>query len=353
MEPGDRDLEDGGAAADPSDLIVGTIEPPAWLGRIPALAWLFVGLAVFDAGYRVWIELDRGAGTSPTNVVYLALSVVRGAAIVLLPAAMLIGRKGLGRGESWMFQGAVALVVAELIDLVGRRVIDAVVGPQILDTGGDDTFVVNFVLESLVVAVPVAILTFFGLAKVGLGLDAIRGPDRPIGRIVVGVLAASLAVILVGDVVTIQNLRADSTQASVLVAYNLLVVVIGLLVAALWAWVATIAARRAGPPWPWLWIGAVAPVLQAAIGTAGLLLALQVVATGNALTVVEWFGIAAIAVSAFGAILLLAGFGRGFEPEDEVDDEDDALPDAVDGDTIEAADARTPDLSPGERAAGA
>ncbi len=317
MEPEDRNLEDGRAAPDPSDLIVGTIEAPAWLDRIPALAWLFVGLAVFDAGYRIWIELDRGAGTSPTNVVYLALSVIRGAAIVLLPAAMLVGRKGRGRGETWMLQGAVALVVAELIDLTGRYVVDAVVGPQIVDTGGADTAAANLVLESLVVAVPVAIVTFFGLAKVGLGLDAVSGPDRPIGRIVVGVLGASLAVILVGDAVTVQNLTADATEASVLVAYNLLVVGIGLVVAALWAWVATVAARRSGPPWPWLRIGAVAPVLQTAIGTAGLLVALQVVATGNALTVVTWFGIAAIAVGAVGAILLLVGFGRGFDAIDE------------------------------------
>ena len=301
MEPEDRNLEDGRAAPRPERSHRRDDRGAGWLDRIPALAWLFVGLAVFDAGYRIWIELDRGAGTSPTNVVYLALSVIRGAAIVLLPAAMLVGRKGRGRGETWMLQGAVALVVAELIDLTGRYVVDAVVGPQIVDTGGADTAAANLVLESLVVAVPVAIVTFFGLAKVGLGLDAVSGPDRPIGRIVVGVLGASLAVILVGDAVTVQNLTADATEASVLVAYNLLVVGIGLVVAALWAWVATVAARRSGPPWPWLRIGAVAPVLQTAIGTAGLLVALQVVATGNALTVVTWFGIAAIAVGAVGA----------------------------------------------------
>lgn len=331
MEPGGRALDDAGAAPDPNNLIVGTIELPAWLGRIPALAWLFIGLAVFDAGFRIWTGLDRGVDLSAVGVIYLVLSIVRSAAIVLLPAAMLIGRKGFGRGESWMLQGALALVLAELVGLIGPHVARAVVEQQILDPGAADTFSTQLVIQSMVVSVPVAILTFFGLAKIGLGFGAIQDPDRPIGRTVVAILGASIAAILVGAALTVQSL-ASSAQDAVVVAYNLLVVAIGLVLAGLWAWVATVTDRREGRSWQQLTGGAVAPVLVAAIGSAGLLVALQEAGTDGALTIVTWFGIAAVAVGAAGATLLLVGFGNGFDPTDEADqaDQTDETADALD-----------------------
>ena len=131
------DLETGAdgetaPASDPRDLIVGTIRPPDWLGRIPTFAWLFVALAAIGGAYRIWQVLRSGPdGISPTSLVFVLLSVVSGAATVLMPAAMLVGRRGLGRrglgrAASWLLQGGIALAAAELLRLFGRDVVNAI-----------------------------------------------------------------------------------------------------------------------------------------------------------------------------------------------------------------------------------
>ena len=99
---------------DPRNLIVGTMHPPAWLGRVPAPAWVFVGLAALDVAFRTW-DQTKSFEMSGTNIASLLESVVIGAAAMLLPAAMIVGRRGNGRAGSWLLQGGIALAAAELL----------------------------------------------------------------------------------------------------------------------------------------------------------------------------------------------------------------------------------------------
>ena len=322
------DLETGADAEtepvfDPSDLIVGTIRPPDWLGRIPTLARLFVALAAAGVAYLIWQAFRSGPdGISPTSLVFVLLSVVSSAATVLLPAAMLVGRRGLGRAGSWLLQGGIALATAELLRLFGRDIVNAIAGPPSIDADISSA-ISSHVVQSLAILVPVAFLRMFGLGKIGLGLGAIAAPSRSLGRVAFAVLAVLLAVVLVGDVLEIQVFKAESATDTLLLMYNVLVVVTVLVVLGLWAWVASIAARRDGAPWRAIVVGAVAVVLGNAIGAAGSLVALLQSGTDNAPTILTWTVLAAATVGAVGAAVLLVGFARGFEP---IDNEDGSEP---------------------------
>jgi len=336
---------------DPSDLIVGTIRPPDWLGRIPTFAWLFVALAAAGVAYLIWQAFRSGPdGISPTSLVFVLLSVVSCATTVLLPAAMLVGRRGLGRAGSWLLQGGIALATAELLRLFGRDVVNAIAGPPSIDADISSA-ISSHVVQSLAILVPVALLRMFGLAKIGLGLGAIAAPSRSLGRVAFAVLAVLLAVVLVGDVLEIQVFKAESATDTLLLMYNVLVVVTVLVVLGLWAWVASIAARRDGAPWRPIVVGAVAVVLGNGLGAAGSLVALLQSGTDNAPTILTWTVLAAATVGAVGAAVLLVGFARGFEP---IDNEDGAEPArGENGDGAEPAPGDAPDAGPVAHSAGA
>ncbi len=302
------------------DLIVGTIRPPGWIARIPTLAWFFAGLAALDAGYRIWRQLPiRLDDSSPSNLLFLSSSIVAGAATALLPAAVLVGRRSAGRAELWLFQGAVALAIAEQLGLFGREVVQAVAGQPSLGVD-EPTGLSDYLVRELVVQVPRLVLQAFGLAKIGLGLGAIPAAGRSLGRVVFAALAGSLAVAVVGIVLTIEVFRAQSPDDTLLLAYDLLIVGLGVAVLALWAWVASIAARRVGRPWGWILLGALMIVLGRAVADLGLLLAFSQAASGdNANTIITSFGLVSAGLSALGAVLLVFGFGWGIEPVDEAD----------------------------------
>jgi hypothetical protein len=336
---------------DPSDLIVGTRRPPDWLGPIPTLAWLFVALAAAGVAYLIWQAFRSGPdGISPTSLVFVLLSVVSCATTVLLPAAMLVGRRGLGRAGSWLLQGGIALATAELLRLFGRDVVNAIAGPPSIDADISSA-ISSHVVRSLAILVPVALLRMFGLAKIGLGLGAIAAPSRSLGRVAFAVLAVLLAMVLVGDVLEIQVFKAESATDTLLLMYNVLVVVTVLVVLGLWAWVASIAARRDGAPWRPIVVGAVAVVLGNGLGAAGSLVALQQAGTDNAPTILTWTVLAAATVGAVGAAVLLVGFARGFEPIDNEDGSEPARGENENG--AEPAPGDAPDAGPVAHSAGA
>lgn len=307
--------------ADPNDLIVGTIQPPSWLERIPALAWLFVALAAFDAGFRIWQgpPLLGPDEFSPSNAAFLLLTVVAGAATVLLPAAVLVGRRGHGRAEARLLQGAVALAAAELVGLVGRDVVSLIAGPSSLGLE-TSSGMSDYVARVVAVQLPVLVLRIFGLAKIGLGLSALSAPSRPPGLIVLGIVAGSFAVNLFGVGWSIQTFQAQAATYPLLLAYNLLVVGLGLVVLGLWAWIASLAARRAGPGWRWILLGSLAIVLAQGLVQLGSILVYLWAGTDSAQTVLTWFGFAASAVDALGAVFLVVGFARGFETDHAADE---------------------------------
>ena len=335
MDAEDASYEEIEPDPETGDLIVGTLRPPAWLGRIPALAWLFIGLAAVDGVYRIWRAAPWSLDwVSPTNVAGLVFSIVNGAAVVLLPAAIVLGRSGRGRAGSWLLQGALALAAAELVGLLGQRVLQAVFGPPSLEPGLFG--VVDFWVRSMAVEVPALLLQVFGLAKIGLGLRIIAAPTRPFGRILFAVPAAALAVLLLADLMTIQVSQAAPATGpeAILFGYNLLIVVAEAVVLVLWAWIASLAYRQDGRAWRWITIGAVAIALGSVVRAIGWIDAIQRTGTDDAQMILTWFGLAASAVGAVGVVFVVLGFAAGFEPRDVGDGSETAPGEATDVDPV-------------------
>jgi hypothetical protein len=293
-------------SGDPRDLIVGTMHRPAWLGRVPALAWVFVGLAALDGAFRTW-DQTQSFEMSGTDIASLLESVVIGAAAMLLPAAMIVGRRGNGRAGSWLLQGGIALAAAELVRLFGRDVLNALAGPP----SNDGAIALEIVLRGAAIQVPLVALQVAGLVQIGLGLLALAAPGRPLGRIVFTAVAAALVLMLVDDLLTIQAFASESAPDTLLLAYDVLGLVAGMAVLALWAWIASIGARRTGRTWRLVTAGALAVGLASGIRAFGDLVGITQALTDNALTVLIWFGLAASAAGAVGASVLLVAFGSG------------------------------------------
>jgi hypothetical protein len=316
--------------SDQTDLIVGSIRLPSWLGRIPRLAWLFIALAALDGAYRIWDGPWTASGISPTDLASLVLSVVSGAAFVLLPAAILLGGRRIGPAGSWLVQGGIALAAAELVGLIGGRVLDTVAGPDL--SGGGLFGASGSLVRSMAVEITVVVLRILGLTRLGLGLRAIAAPARPTGRIQFAAPAAALAVLLFGDLLTIQVAQAAPATAAdaIQLAYNLLIVVAAAVVLVLWMWVASLASRHEGRPWRSIMIGAVAIALAQVVSAVGLVVAIQRADTADAQTILTWFGLASGAIGALGTVLLVAGLAQGFEPSEAGDGSETAPGDAPD-----------------------
>lgn len=298
---------------DPDDQIVGTIRPPTWMGTIPAGAWLFIALAAAGGAFRIWREGPQaGDHVALTDLASLVLSVVGGAAIVLLPGAILVGRSRLGRAGSWLLQGATALAFAELLRLVGYDVLNAVVGPARFEEASG---IPDVLARSIAIEIPAVLLRIFGLARIGLGLRSIAAPTRAFGRILFAAPAAALAVLLLADLLTIQVSEAGPANAAdaLGLAYNLLILVAGAVVLVLWAWIASVASRQEGESWRWITRGAAGIALASVITAVGWIVAYQRASVDDAQTIVTWFGLAASAARTIGAVLLVLGFAQGLE----------------------------------------
>ena len=305
---------------DPHDEIVGTITlpsfaAPSWLDRISAGAWLFIGLAAFDAVVQIRDEFLREPGEpTSTGLVFRLASIVLGSATVLLPAAVLIGRWGVGRAESWLLQGTIALAAAELVRLIGPGVVSTLAGPP--STDGEST-IFGIAVRSLVVVIPTLILILLGLAKIGLGLGALDAIVGQRNRGVVVVCVASLVVFGLGEVVLFWGLMAAIPGDAVRLGIALIILLVGLMILGSWSWIATISARRTGSQWPIVTMGSLAIVVSFAF-TAARTLAAEGGLDGPA-AVRTASALADVALHALGVVLLVVGFARGFEP---IDDED-------------------------------
>jgi hypothetical protein len=312
LDPADTSPREIEPVSDPGDLIVGTIRLPSWMRRIPTVVWVFVALAVLDGAYRIWHDAPWSPGMlSLTHLTSLVLSVIGGAAFVLLPAAILFGTRGGGRTGSWLFQGAFALAGAEVLGLVGREILDVFAHPDLdISAAAPDSL-----LRSMVVEITVALLRIFGLSRIGFGLRAIAGPGRPFGRILYAAPAAALSVLLFADLLTIQVSQAAPATGrdAIVLGYNLLILVAGAVVLVLWAWIASLAYRQDGQTWRLITVGAGAIALESVIIAIGWIVAFVRADTDGAQTILTWFGLAANAVGTIGAVLLVLGFARGFE----------------------------------------
>lgn len=349
---------------EPEDLIVGTIHAPAWLGRMPLAAWLFVALAVADVAYRtrgLWLNADSSQTLPSFSVLVGAIpGWTIGAATVLLPAAMLMSRGRLGRAQTWLIQGAVALAAAEVVDQFGGPAIDAIAGwlwpsqnlvlgplPGDFYFGGTDIPI--FWIRSLIVWAIASLVTVAGLANIGLGLKEAQEPEQRLGRRRFAVLACVVAAVTVGGVIVLPW-STNGPAETFFSTRNALSIVVGVVTVSLWAWIASVAACRHGRSWGWIVAGGLAAVAGWCLGS----LAWPVVfllsggdSIGGQEALFRLYN-AANLLDAIGLVLLLVAFSRGFDLTDDADD-DHAEWDDVDQDEpkIDEASVRAsePDLA--------
>jgi hypothetical protein len=226
---------------------------------------------------------------------------------------------------------------------VAQDVLAGLTGPA-SDNSEAGSFANDYAVRLIVVQVPLLVLRMFGLAKIGLGLGSIAEPTRPLGRIVWALIVGTLATILVTAGLTLQLVWAGAVVDTPLFAYDLFVLAAGLIVAGLWGWLASIAARRGGRPWRTVLAAALAILLGSGIRALGGLLALERAGTDDALTILTWSGLAAVAFGAVGAVVLVVAFARGFEPGDAARSDDAEAGDEA-SDPDEARDTATaPDV---------
>jgi len=101
------------------DGVVGALTLPAWVFRIPGPAWLFIALAAVDVAISASLRAATFGpfGPTPTQLLGAAPQLVGAAAAVLLPAAVLIGRREPGPASRLLLTGAVVVSAGELLGL--------------------------------------------------------------------------------------------------------------------------------------------------------------------------------------------------------------------------------------------
>src|SRR3954447_3379605 len=163
---------------DPSDLIVGTMRPPQWIGRVPPLVWLFAALAVLDVLVRLTFFGESGPLTVD-SVRRIVVSLAEPAIMVAVPAAVVLGRHSAPSGRA-LFLGAVLLALAEGI-YVGAQALDRVfVTDPSFGVDGSVEIVDRFAVVRVVagiLALAGAVFLAVGVRVSAVGLVA-RGPRR-------------------------------------------------------------------------------------------------------------------------------------------------------------------------------
>jgi hypothetical protein len=159
----------GPIAPDLSDLVVGTMRPPAWVGRVPRVAWLFVALAIADVAFRV-TSLGFNANGDAVSVGLGVVALGQPAAVVLLPAAVALRRardRG-SRAARLLFLGTVLLAIAELIR-VGADAAAPLISPVERDASFDPT--AKLAIDGAV-ALASHLVALGGIALVAFGVRA-------------------------------------------------------------------------------------------------------------------------------------------------------------------------------------
>ena len=107
-----------------------------WLDRVPRLGWVFIGLAAVDFLVRFFGILEPGFGPDVPIFSVLAYYVPR-AAIVALPAIIVIRRPTAQADTPWVLYGAIVVALVRILDrptsvLIGDLLPDNEVAPRIL-----------------------------------------------------------------------------------------------------------------------------------------------------------------------------------------------------------------------------
>jgi hypothetical protein len=300
---------------DPSDLIVGTMRLPTWIGRVPRAVWLFGALAVLDAVVRLTLFGPFGP-MSVGDVASIALTLVQPVVVVALPAAVVLGRHPGSAGRALLF-GSLLLMFAEIVSLAAQALDRALVVAE--PAGGLDTFaVVRFVA---------AILALAGVAFLasGVRLSVLGNPTSTVRRVSFLLVASTVVAALVNLVVLATYVSREAPDLVVVVGpFGLVGNVVGILTEVVWgllaacaliAW-STVRGRGLGL----VATGTAVVVVSTIFGT---LLSLTVFTDFAATTQAVqdlYFALFRVstAVRALGLVLVLVGMAVGFRRSEPV-----------------------------------
>ena len=312
------------------DLIVGTITAPAWLHRIPGLAWLLIGLAIVSAAIELIQTgpLVEPSGIQPLRLVGVVSAMIFSGAMVALPAAVLLGRDTAWRGPDWLLRGAVVLALARLAGLALQTGV-LVGAEQLFDSslGGSgplgDGQPFSFSILWSAAAAALAMLGA-GLAAIGLRARIAAGDTnawRPALRwpfVVAGIFASVVpfSITLIASGVGDSTLVPSWLNIAALAVYSAVPLAWAAFALAAVRGRASAAGRSRG--WSLTASGAIV-ILASAVVEAGIVVVLGYLASlpeserpsflTNDLYFVAYAGVGIL--QAAGSALLLAGFAAG------------------------------------------
>lgn len=278
---------------------------PDALGRIPALAWIFMVLAVG----RIWLLIDSASlGPAPelVTIASFAAPAISSVAGLLLPAVLLARHPDVARRARTLLIGVIVFAVGEALQVLGERLQPLfVLTPQ----GDEVPYLFSLAIGYIALA---SLIGTIGLVGIGLGLArARRFGDRGMPRSVTLLVLLPVALLVASRIVTAnQILPGDPRLTPDAILYASSTVVLGILSILAWAYLALTALRGrvAGeePPIGWS-LGALSAVL--ALAASEVFAALTMFALPD-LSVTGYLLLLS-ALFALGPLALLAAFAFG------------------------------------------
>ena len=291
----------------PESVVHNGMTPPvqsgvgAWVRRLTPLAWLFVALAVLDLVQRLlWLP-------TPSTLTASLAGVIRATApalLVLVPAAVLVGKPRAWRTSRLILIGALVVACAELLSLGWRMYWQPAVASAIAANERVPGEPVGDVIRLVVVIAQLAgpVLLGVGVSRLGANPSATSSLRPTIGGYLVIAFGAAVAGSQLLAVLGDQGPRHRLDVVAGVVAALVVVAWASLFAIALPRGSADRSARRGSLM---LATGALAFV------ATGALSVVNTAVLNGAVAVPSGFFVLSSVLAGVGAVLLIAGFGAG------------------------------------------
>jgi hypothetical protein len=312
---------------------------PDAVTRYGSLVWIFVVLAV---ARLVWFvrESPPVQPLDLATILTYAAAVIPAVIVVLFPAALLLRHPDAPERARTLVVGTVLFAIVE-----GLRVLSRPLQPAFEQLTPGDEATPFLVPLALIYSAAVGLLGSFALANIGLGLARTRRYEDAAGsRIGTALMIGAVVLVLVGNVVSVTQLRLDAIPMTpTVIAYLVSSVALSVIFAAALAYLAAVTIRgaRAGerPESGWTLAAVGAGLIIAAYTTRSWLV--NVTPTPESQSLFLSIGYVLTITTALGYMALLGGLLLGLPSLDEVDDEEgdeDAIDeDAIDEDDVSAS----------------
>jgi hypothetical protein len=215
---------------------------PDTVTRLGAFVWVFLLLGV---ARLIWFvrESPPVAPYDLATVVTYGSAIVPSVAVVLLPAALLLRHGDALHRARTLLLGTILFTVVEAL-----RVLNPALQPifEQLTPGSEET--PYLVPLALVYNAAIGLLGSYAIANIALGLARARRYEDPSGtRIVSAAMIVAVSLVAVGGVVAVSLLPLDEIPMTpTVILYLASTVVLSVVFAASWAYLAAVTIRGAG-----------------------------------------------------------------------------------------------------------